>query len=99
MTARRPPPRRTGNGARPPDLRRVWLLNGALAVLTIGLLAGPLRGLGGIEGMPRLPWWLIAAGFAGAETFVGHLQLRREAHTFSLSETALVIGLFTLPPA
>lgn len=37
--------------------------------------------------------------FAAAEVFVVHLEYRRNAHTFSLVELPLVIGLVAAPPA
>jgi diguanylate cyclase (GGDEF)-like protein len=41
-----------------------------------------------------IPWWLLAALFCVAEICVVHVQFRREAESFSLSEIALVVGLF-----
>jgi len=41
-----------------------------------------------------VPWWLLAALFCVAEICVVHVQFRREAQSFSLSEVPLVIGLF-----
>jgi hypothetical protein len=46
-----------------------------------------------------VPWWALAVGFYLAEVVVVHFQFRGEAHTFSLSEIPLVLGLFLLPPA
>ncbi|MGA8016861.1 MAG: EAL domain-containing protein, partial [Candidatus Dormiibacterota bacterium] len=40
------------------------------------------------------PWWLLAALFCVAEICVVHVQFRREAESFSLSEVPLVLGLF-----
>ena len=45
-----------------------------------------------------VPWWLLALLFYLAEANVVHVHFRREAHTISLNEIALVIGLFVLPP-
>jgi diguanylate cyclase (GGDEF)-like protein len=45
-----------------------------------------------------LPWWALGALFAAAEVFVLHIQVRREARTISLSDIALVIGLFLATP-
>ena len=36
--------------------------------------------------------------FACAEIFVVHVKLRRDAHTFSFAEIALVVGLFAVDP-
>ncbi len=41
----------------------------------------------------------LAGLFAAAEVFVVHLEYRRNAHTFSLVELPLVIGLVAAPPA
>jgi diguanylate cyclase (GGDEF)-like protein len=45
------------------------------------------------EGL-RLPWWLLAIGFAATEACVLHIQVKREASTVSVSELPLVLGLF-----
>jgi diguanylate cyclase (GGDEF)-like protein len=46
----------------------------------------------------RLPWWLLAAFFLVAEVCVVHIHLRGDAHSFSLSEVPLVLGLFCSDP-
>ncbi|MDQ3878898.1 MAG: GGDEF-domain containing protein, partial [Actinomycetota bacterium] len=38
------------------------------------------------------------AMFLGAEVFIVHLQFRRDAHSFALSEIPLVAGLFFVSP-
>jgi diguanylate cyclase (GGDEF)-like protein len=74
--------------------------------LTIGLaVAGAAAGFGVVR-LSRLPgqhsgvvtWVLLAAGFAVSEVFVVHVHIRRESHSFSLSEVPLVIGLFLVSP-
>ena len=40
----------------------------------------------------------VAALFACAEIFVVHVKLRRDAHTFSFAEIALVVALFAVDP-
>ena len=42
---------------------------------------------------PQLPWWAVAAGFAGAEVCVVHVRFRRSAHSFSLADVPFVFGL------
>src|SRR4029453_18333497 len=42
---------------------------------------------------PHLPWWAVAAGFAGAEICVVHVRFRRSAHSFSLADVPFVFGL------
>jgi signal transduction histidine kinase len=88
--------RRSGSGE--PARRRVWFLNAGLALTAGVLYAAAVHGLGPIGYSHRLPWWAVALGFAATEILVVHLQYRREAHTFSLSEIPLVVGLFVLAP-
>jgi signal transduction histidine kinase len=47
---------------------------------------------------PAVPWWLLAIGFGVAEVFVMHLRIARHAHSFSLSEIPLVLGLAFVSP-
>ena len=42
---------------------------------------------------------LVAGGFAAAEVFVVHLHVRRNSHSFSMTEFPLMIGLFFASPA
>jgi diguanylate cyclase (GGDEF)-like protein len=76
---------------------RLWLFVGAIWAFAATLAA---RGLTGMEapGPRAVPWWLLAFAFYLAETNVVHLHFRREAHTISLNELPLVIGLFATPP-
>ena len=76
---------------------RVWLLS-----LLMGLLALPLflfaRDLEPYVSVD-LPWWSLAASFALVEIFVVHLRFRRDAHTFSMNEIPVVLGLFFWSPS
>ncbi|HYA44999.1 MAG TPA: hypothetical protein VED59_05290, partial [Acidimicrobiales bacterium] len=47
----------------------------------------------------HVTWWELAAGFAAADIFVFHIEINRDAHTFSLSEMPFVLGLFFASPA
>jgi signal transduction histidine kinase len=47
---------------------------------------------------PQLPWWSMAIGFYVAELAVVHLRFRQDAHSFSMSEIPLVLGLFFATP-
>jgi signal transduction histidine kinase len=77
---------------------RVWILTILLTIASAGgwwevrhirepLVAGP-----------SIPWWLLAIGFALAEVFVIHLRIARHAHSFSLSEIPLVLGIAFVSP-
>jgi signal transduction histidine kinase len=78
--------------------RRIWLLNGGLAAATVGLFVGVVQGLPAADTSVRVPWWALAAAFYVAEVWVVHIQFRREAYSFSLSEIPLVMGLFFVSP-
>ena len=56
----------------------------ALAALTV-LVGLPFVSAPAVADVVRLPWWLLAAGFAATEACVLHIQIRREAQTVSVS--------------
>ena len=77
---------------------RVYLLSAGLAAAAaVVFVLADLR-LDAIPAPITLPWPAVAAAFAAAEVFVVHLQIRRNAHSYSLSEAPLVIGLVFLAP-
>ena len=78
---------------------RVWLLNATLAVAGAVAFAFGVRDLGVVHPPLQLEWWVLALGFCLAEIFVVHVEFRRDAHSVSLSEIPLVLGLFFTPPA
>jgi diguanylate cyclase (GGDEF)-like protein len=47
----------------------------------------------------RISWWALAAGFACAELLVVHVHVRGSAHSLSLSELPLVLGLLLAEPS
>src|SRR4051794_3351504 len=72
--------------------------------LTIFILAACLVALPRVAGHAavaspfHVPWWWLVVPFAATETFVFHLEIYREAHSFSFSEIPLVIALFFANP-
>lgn len=78
---------------------RVWLLNAVLVAVAAALFFGVIGDLSSLEGRFEIPWWVLAPMFYFAELFVVHLQFRRDAHSFSVSEIPLVLGLFFVSPA
>src|SRR5205085_11139098 len=73
----------------------------ALAVtLAVGALAAAFRLVshGPMYDGVTMPWWVIAACFAVTETFLFHLEIDEEAHSFTLSEVPLAVGLFFASP-
>ena len=77
---------------------RVWSLVGVLALAGLGIYFGAVRGLESPSSPVHVPWWALAVFFCLAEVYVVHLHFRRQAHTLSLSEVGIVIGLFCTSP-
>ena len=59
---------------------------GAFMVVHDGAPSGPLR------------WWALAPMFVAAELLAVHFEFRREAHSFTLSEIPVVLGLLLASP-
>jgi len=81
--------------------RRVWVFNGALALTCTVVWAFAIGRFGVASFMPglHLSWWALALAFFFAEVFVVHLQFRKQAHTLSLTEIGLTLGLLLAAPA
>ena len=78
--------------------RRVWWLTIAMLAAGVGIsvllvddLAKPVVPL-------TLSWWVFALVVAIIEFPLIHLYIRSEAHSFTLGELALCLGLFVVPP-
>ena len=78
---------------------RVWLFVGLVAALAVWLFLAVVRELPVPRAPFTLPLWLAAVSFYVIEIKVVHLHFRRGAHSFSLSEVPLVIGLFFVAPS
>ncbi len=73
----------------------VWILITGIALAASALYLARVREYGVPATAPiHLHWWLFAAFFCIAEGFVLHLHFRSEAHSLSLSEFGLMLGLF-----
>src|SRR4051794_11090162 len=82
-----------------PDRRSVLVVAMTVALAALAALVGlPFHSAPVLSDVVRLPWWLLAAGFAATEACVLHIQIRREAQTVSISELPLVLGLFFAGP-
>lgn len=79
--------------------QRVWLLNITLGVVAASIFMIAAQPLDAPTTRFDLPWWVLAMAFALAEVFVVHIRFLRDAHSFSMSEVPLVIGLFFWSPA
>src|SRR3954451_6763724 len=86
-------------GARLAAVHPVWSLNALIVLGTAALLAGPVGDYDAIvEGI--VPWWLVAVVVAITERWPVHLEFRRSAHSFSLTDVPVTIALlFTTGPA
>ena len=86
-------------GRRLSGTAKVSMLTAAIAVAAASLYAWGVGELRPLDGITWLPWPLLAGLFYLAELAVVHFRFRRDAHSFSLSEVPLVLGLFFATPA
>jgi diguanylate cyclase (GGDEF)-like protein len=81
--------------------RRVWVFNGVLALACAAVWGVAVSGLDapafGLS--PVLSWYWLALAFYLAEVLVVHLQFRKQAHTLSLTEIGLTLGLMLGAPS
>jgi len=75
----------------------VWAFDLVLAATAVGLYAH-VHTLGAPVTELRLPWWALAAAFAVTEASAVHVHFRRGAHTLTLVELPLVLGLLLASP-
>jgi diguanylate cyclase (GGDEF)-like protein len=78
-------------------VRRVWVLNAALVAAAALLVFGIVVNLPA-PSQQLMPWWALAFLFFVSEIAVVHVQIRREANTFSLNELPLIAGLYFTSP-
>src|SRR5918998_4750156 len=76
----------------------IWVLVAAIAATAVALYLTVVRDLPSYTDGFHVPWWALALGFAATEIFVVHAHVRGSAHTLSLSEIPLVIGLLLGAP-
>jgi diguanylate cyclase (GGDEF)-like protein len=73
-------------------------LTGAIAVTAVALFAFVVPELPAYTIGPHIPWWALAAAFAATELFVVHAHVRGSAHSLSISELPLILGLLLATP-
>jgi len=78
-------------------VQRVLLFSALLGALA---LAGVISEVGWRAPGPSLgvSWPVVALGFGASTLLCVHLEFRRDALTYTLSEVPLIIGLIALPP-
>ena len=81
-----------------PPSTRIWIFTAALATVALLIHVVDLAYRPTPPTAVRIPWPIIAIGFAAAELKVVQVHFRRETHSFSLSEFPAVIGFFFLAP-
>ena len=79
-------------------VRRVWFLNALLAAIALALYFGVVTRLRMAPPRVQMPWLLFGAMFCIAEGWRVYVHFRRNAHSFSLSELPLVLGLYFASP-
>lgn len=77
---------------------RVWILIALITGAAAVLYSASIHSHQGFHVPPHIPWWGLAAAFYLAEYHLVDLEFRRDAHSFSLTEIPLVLGLFFSSP-
>jgi len=81
-----------------PRFSPVWALNGLLLGALAATAAWVVPRIQPVDAPITVPWWALAIVFLLTEVYVVHLEVRKEAQSFSLAEVPLVVGLvFTGP--
>src|SRR5215207_7301363 len=82
-----------------PSRQNLGVLGLIAALLVLATVTGlPVLDEPAFLPRPALPCWALTCAYLVAESFVLHLQIRRQAHTLALSEIPLVLGLFFASP-
>jgi diguanylate cyclase (GGDEF)-like protein len=79
--------------------RRIALLVATMSLAALAVFVIVVRDLPGLDAPIHLPWWVWVATFAAGEVLVVHVQLKRDSHSFSLTDLVLVAGLYLAEPA
>lgn len=77
----------------------IWTLAIGSAAVALALMLGAVRHLAAPDLGFHMAWPVLALMFVLSELFVVHLQFRGDAHSLSLNEVVLVLGLFFTEPA
>jgi diguanylate cyclase (GGDEF)-like protein len=76
---------------------RVWILTSVVVVVALAL-SWTVRDLPSLEAPFNIAWPMLIPLVYLAEVTVVHLHFRRDAHSFSMSEIPLIVGLFFTSP-
>ncbi|MEJ2577893.1 MAG: bifunctional diguanylate cyclase/phosphodiesterase [Kineosporiaceae bacterium] len=89
---------RRGRILRDPATARTLVLAAGLLIAAGALTPSALHSAPPLPGTVHLTWWSLGILFAVAELSVFHVEVARQAHTFSLSEFPFVLGLLFAAP-
>ena len=78
---------------------RIFLFILALALGSLAMYATRIRGTPAIGSTFHLRWWFLVPVFLLAEGYPVHVHFRRETHSLSMSDFALVLALFLVSPS
>ena len=78
--------------------QRIMLFTAGLAAVALALFVIVVRPLPGAPTALTLPWVFWAAAFAISEALPVHVQIKRDAHTFSVSDLVMAAGLVLTTP-
>jgi signal transduction histidine kinase len=91
-------PERAQTRIRRSPMTKAWTFIVVIGALAAAVWAGLLTSLGPLERPFSIPWWVLAPLVFLGESAVIHIKFRKDAHSFSLSEIVLVVGLFLSSP-
>src|SRR5689334_10111715 len=74
----------------------IWALVVATATMSAVLWFAVVARLGTVDN--QVPWWVLALAVTACEAFPVHLEVRGEAHSVTLTEIPIVIGLLLSAP-
>lgn len=77
---------------------QVWVLTCGLSLLALAVWVGEIATYPATGDVTPAVWLTLATGFGIAQSLVVHLHFRQNAHSFSMSEVPLLIGLFFTSP-
>src|SRR3954451_8952215 len=78
--------------------QRIMLFKAVLAAVAAALFVIVVRPLPGAPTALTLPWGFCAVAFAISEALPVHVQIKRDAHTFSVSDLVMAAGLVLATP-
>src|SRR4051812_7149588 len=78
--------------------RKIVLFTATLAAAATVLYIAVVSQERTISSTVHVPWPLLAIAFALADSFAVHVEVRDNAHSFTMNELPLMIGLFLCTP-